>query len=54
MKVLIVDMTHGGALIASEFMKLPEFEVFVYDIYSTLDKNTMNELMQGIIRVNGK
>ncbi len=44
MRVLIVDMTHGGALIASEFMKIPEFEVFAYDIYSTMDKDTLDEL----------
>jgi len=44
MRVLVVDMTHGGVLIASEFMKNPEFEVFAYDIYSTLDNNTMKEL----------
>ena len=53
MKVLIVDMTHGGALIASEFMKLPEFEVFVYDIYSTMDKNTMNELKDSGLKFIG-
>ncbi len=44
MKVLVVDMTHGGTLIASEFMKIPDFEVFAYDIYSTMDTNTMDEL----------
>ncbi len=44
MKVLIVDMTHGGQLIASEFMKNPEFEVFALDIYSTMDYHTRYEL----------
>ena len=48
MKVLIVDMTHGGQLIASEFMKIPEFEVFALDIYSTMDSHTRYEL-----QVNG-
>jgi len=48
MKVLIVDMTHGGQLIASEFMKIPEFEVFALDIYSTMDSQTRYEL-----QVNG-
>ena len=45
MKVLIVDMTHGGAIIASEFMKLPNFEVFAWDIYSTMEPNIRDELM---------
>jgi coenzyme F430 synthetase len=44
MKVLIVDMTHGGAWIASEFMKIPDIEVFAWDIYSTMDAPTMDEL----------
>ena len=37
MKVLVVDMTHGGLLISSEFMKIPETEVLALDIYKTLD-----------------
>ena len=45
MKVLIVDMTHGGAIIASEFLKLPDFEVFAWDIYSTLEQSIRDELM---------
>ncbi len=45
MKVLIVDMTHGGAIIASEFMKLPNFEVFAWDIYSTMEPNIRDDLM---------
>ena len=36
MNALIVDMTHGGKLIASEFSKLSDFKVFALDIYSTL------------------
>ena len=48
MKVLIVDMTHGGQLIASEFMKIPEFEIFALDIYSTMDSQTRYEF-----QVNG-
>ena len=36
MNALIVDMTHGGKLIASEFSKLGDFKVFALDIYSTL------------------
>jgi len=44
MKVLVVDMTHGGAIIATEFMKIPDFEVFAYDIYSTMGTNALDEL----------
>ena len=36
MNALIVDMTHGGKLIASEFSKLDDFNVFALDIYNTL------------------
>ena len=36
MNTLIVDMTHGGKLIASEFSKLDEFNVSALDIYGTL------------------
>ena len=36
MNALIVDMTHGGKLIASEFSKLDDFKVFALDIYNTL------------------
>lgn len=39
MNALIVDMTHGGKLIASEFSKLDGFNVFALDIYSTLSQN---------------
>ncbi|NYB51200.1 MAG: coenzyme F430 synthase [Methanobacteriaceae archaeon] len=36
MKVLMVDTTHGGAVLASEFSKKQGFEVFAWDIYHTL------------------
>lgn len=36
MNALIVDMTHGGKLIASEFSKLDDFNVIALDIYNTL------------------
>jgi coenzyme F430 synthetase len=36
MKVLVVDMTHGGARIASEFSNILGCEVFAWDIYHTL------------------
>ncbi len=38
MNTLIVDMTHGGKLIASEFSKLDDFNVFALDIYNTLSE----------------
>lgn len=38
MNTLIVDMTHGGKLIASEFSKLDNFNVFALDIYDTLSQ----------------
>ncbi|MGB7970157.1 MAG: coenzyme F430 synthase [Methanobacterium sp.] len=44
MKVLVVDMTHGGLLISSEFMKIPETEVLALDIYKTLDPLIIEEL----------
>ncbi len=44
MKLLVVDMTHGGVVIASEFLKLPDFEVFAWDIYSTMDPKIRDEL----------
>jgi coenzyme F430 synthetase len=44
MKLLVVDMTHGGTLIAKEFLKFPEFEIFAWDIYSTIDHSTKKEL----------
>ncbi len=39
MNTLIIDMTHGGKLIASEFSKLDDFNVFALDIYSTLSED---------------
>ena len=38
MNALIVDMTHGGKLIASQFSKLDDFNVFALDIYNTLSE----------------
>lgn len=38
MNVLIIDMTHGGELIASEFSKIKKCNVFALDIYNTLSK----------------
>ena len=44
MKVLVVDMTHGGQLIANEFLKIPNYEVFAWDIYSSMNSQIRNEL----------
>lgn len=44
MKVLIVDMTHGGAVIASEFLKLSDHQVFAWDVYSTMDSHNREKL----------
>jgi coenzyme F430 synthetase len=50
MKVLVVDMTHGGILIAFEFMKIPELEVLALDIYKTMNPNKIKEFEdKGII-----
>jgi coenzyme F430 synthetase len=44
MKVLVVDMTHGGILISSEFMKIPHIEVLALDIYKSMDPTRVEEL----------
>lgn len=43
-KILIVDMTHGGVKLATEFSKL-NCDVFAWDIYHTLNKK-QKELLQ--------
>ena len=49
MNVLIIDMTHGGALIASEFSKMDNYNVFALDIYKTLsDKKKALLVKKGI------
>jgi len=49
MKVLIVDMTHGGTVLASEFSKKQNCEVFAWDIYHTLTEEDKSQLeIQGI------
>jgi UDP-N-acetylmuramyl pentapeptide synthase len=44
MRVLVVDMTHGGTVIASEFLKLPDHKVFAWDVYSTIDSHIQEDL----------
>jgi len=49
MKVLIVDMTHGGTILASEFSKKHNCKVFAWDIYHTLCEEDKSQLeIQGI------
>jgi len=53
MKVLIVDMTHGGIKIALEFLKKDLDKVYAYDIYKTLKKEDINVLTKkGLIFVD--
>ena len=46
MNVLVVDMTHGGVLIASEFSKLHDYNVFALDLYKTLGNEEKISLSQ--------
>jgi UDP-N-acetylmuramyl pentapeptide synthase len=46
MNAIIVDMTHGGKLIASEFSKLDDFNVFALDIYNTLSEKEKSSLTE--------
>lgn len=42
-KILIVDMTHGGVKLATQFSKL-QFDVYAWDIYRTLKQEQKDEL----------
>lgn len=53
LKVLVVDTTHGGAVIASEFLKFQGSEVFAWDIYSTMDGHTREKLQDKGIKFIG-
>ncbi|HML04757.1 MAG TPA: coenzyme F430 synthase [Methanobacterium sp.] len=46
MNILIIDMTHGGALIASEFSKIENYNVFAFDIYKTLSSSKKAHLIE--------
>lgn len=49
MNVLIVDMTHGGTILAHEFSKKQNCNVFAWDIYHTLTEEDISQLeIQGI------
>ena len=53
MKVLIVDMTHGGTTLVEEFLKLPDFDVFAWDIYKTLNHEDKLSLMKKGVKFTG-
>ncbi|WP_321423474.1 coenzyme F430 synthase [uncultured Methanobacterium sp.] len=49
MRILVVDMTHGGTVLASEFSKRTDCKVFAWDIYQTLSQEDKSLLeAQGI------
>ncbi len=44
-------MTHGGQIIATEFSKLPSYEVFGWDIYHTLSEKEMRNLQDHDVKL---
>jgi coenzyme F430 synthetase len=53
MKILVVDMTHGGTILASEFAKKQDCEVLAWDIYHTINRQEQAIILdQGIELVN--
>jgi coenzyme F430 synthetase len=55
MDFFVVDMTHGGLVIASELAKLPETRVYAWDIYGTLKEPTIKEYSaRGLKFVDGE
>lgn len=53
MKILVVDMTHGGAVIASQFAKIPGFQVYAWDIYQTLKSDVETSLIDQNVELVG-
>lgn len=51
MKVVIIDMTHGGIKIANEFSKLDTYEVFAWDIYHTLKERQKEDLRRNQVEL---
>lgn len=51
MKVLIVDMTHGGSTLALEFSKRENCEVLAWDIYHTLQEEDRSFLENNHIQL---
>lgn len=55
MDYLVVDMTHGGLIIALELAKLPETHVYAWDIYGTLKDPVIKEYSsRGLKFVDGE
>jgi len=50
MNVLIIDMTHGGTVIASEYLNYAHFNVFALDIYNSLSDEKKKALAQKEIK----
>lgn len=52
MDVLVVDLTHGGVIIALELEKLIQFDnIYAYDIYNTLTKDEIHRLYSHNIKI---
>lgn len=54
MLILVVDMTHGGVKIATEFSKMPTNNVFAWDIYNTLNNAQKLNLKESNIQLVGE
>lgn len=51
MKVVIIDMTHGGIKIVTEFSKIDSYDVFAWDIYHTLNKQQKEDLHRNQVKL---
>ncbi len=49
--IFIVDMTHGGKIIAIEFSKLSSYNVFGWDIYNTLTVEEKKNLRENGVKL---
>jgi len=50
MDVIIIDMTHGGALIALKFSEIEEYNVYAFDIYNTLSTQKKSVLVENGVK----
>ncbi len=53
-KVVIVDMTHGGVKLATQFSKLNTFDVYAWDIYHTLNQKEKEYLVKNSVKLIDK
>jgi coenzyme F430 synthetase len=54
MDYFVVDMTHGGLVIAQELAKIPETQVYAWDIYGTLNESVIEKYSaEGLKFVDG-